>query len=103
MLFREDGTATWWCSNVPKNTIYAPYRLRWSAAENRLVWRYEYATATEAMYGEYERLRYRFWNQATAAPHESEFEIVEFSDRTIELDAIGKAKSRYRWFLRRTE
>lgn len=103
LRFKRDGTATWWSSNIPNNKIYAPYRLRWSADENRLVWRNEYQSYLAALYGEYDRLHARFWDRATAAPQETECEILEVSAQKIELDFVRKDKSRHRGTLRRLE
>lgn len=100
---RADGTGTWWSSNIPRNRIYAPYPLRWSANGNCIIWRHEYGSLSEAIYGEFDRLRHRASNGDSFAPHENVLEIVDVANDEIQVDMIAIDHSRSRCILRRAE
>ena len=101
--FRADGTATWWSSNVPLNRIYSPYPLRWSSDKNRIIWRHEYGSLYDAIYGEYDRLRYRFRDRTAVAPHEVVYDVVEVTQNEMQVDIAASGKSKLRWILRRAD
>lgn len=101
--FRADGSATWWSSNVPLNRIYSPYALRWSTDKNRIIWRHEYDSLSDAIYGEYDRLRFRLRDRSAVAPHEVVYEVVDVASNEIQVDIAASSTSKRRWILRRAE
>jgi hypothetical protein len=101
--FRADGTGTWWSSNIPLNRIYSPYSLRWSTDRDRIIWRHEYGSLSDAINGEYDRLRYRVWDRNANAPHEMVFDIVEATPNEIQVDLPASSSDPLRWTLRRAE
>jgi hypothetical protein len=101
--FLADGAGTRWSSNIPQNRNYSPVPLRWSTDGKRLIWRYEYNSLPEAIFREYDRIRYRFWNRNAVAPHESVLEVVDVAEDEIQVDVTAPDQSKLRWILRRAE
>lgn len=70
---------------------------------DRLIWRFEHASLTDAVFREYDRLRYRFWVRSSVAPHENVLEVIEHSGDEVHVEAVANDNTRHRWILRRTD
>ena len=70
---------------------------------DRLIWRFEHASLADAVFREYDRLRFRFLDRSSVAPHENVLEVIEHSGDEVHVEAVANDNTRHRWILRRTD